>query len=164
MHFTLIYFVRALETICLWRAGADRRKPHPTINRNEASSYAQQHKISLLHAERQGDANHETAKSDIYRHRYLCYRFGGCTYHEKGPLRDPHQKRKNGGCCFHGLRNQVRATAGSNPRHLLLSMALKRPITTISSFYSFLSRLIAVFFIFNQPAGAGFFVSETWQK
>lgn len=87
IYFTLVYSWRALETICLWRAGADRRKPHTTINRSEASSYAQQHKISLLHAERQGDANYETAKSDNYRdYRYLCCRFSGGTYHEKGPL------------------------------------------------------------------------------
>ncbi len=26
-YFALVYSGRALETICLWRAGADRRKP-----------------------------------------------------------------------------------------------------------------------------------------
>ncbi|WP_192900796.1 hypothetical protein [Photorhabdus luminescens] len=42
---------------------AEREKPHPTINRNEATPNAEQHKASLLPDKNQGEKNHEAAKN-----------------------------------------------------------------------------------------------------
>lgn len=98
---------RVLEAICLRHEHqkADREKPHPTINRSEASLMSRQLKISLLRAERQGEAGYEAAKGDVNRpDRHLFNRHCDGTGNEERPLRGTNPNRPDGGRCFHSLR------------------------------------------------------------
>ncbi|EIO0374213.1 DUF5431 family protein, partial [Salmonella enterica] len=66
---------------------------------------SRQLKISLLRAERQGEAGYEAAKGDVNRpDRHLYHRCNGGAGNEERPLRGTHPNRPDGGRCLHGLR------------------------------------------------------------
>ena len=66
---------------------------------------SRQLKISLLRAERQGEAGYEAAKGDVSRpDRHLFNRHSDGTGNEERPLRGTNPNRPDGGHCLHSLR------------------------------------------------------------
>ncbi|WP_376712531.1 Hok/Gef family protein [Photorhabdus aballayi] len=74
---------------------AEREKPHPIINRNEATPMHQQHKVSLLPDKKQGEKSHEAAKIVIFSLIVICVTLFLFTWIIRDSLCKLHIKRDN---------------------------------------------------------------------
>ncbi len=74
---------------------AEREKPHPTINRNEATPNAEQHKASLFPDKKQGEKAMKPQKIVIFSLIVICVTLLLFTWITRGSLCKLHIKRGN---------------------------------------------------------------------
>ncbi|WP_376712532.1 MULTISPECIES: Hok/Gef family protein [Photorhabdus] len=74
---------------------AEREKPHPTINRNEATSMRKQHKASLLPDKKQGEKVMKPQKIVIFSLIIVCVTLLLFTWITRGSICKLHIKRGN---------------------------------------------------------------------
>ncbi|WP_420875404.1 Hok/Gef family protein [Photorhabdus aegyptia] len=74
---------------------AEREKPHPTINRNEATPMRKQHKVSLLPGKKQGEKAMKPQKIAILSLIIICVTLLIFTWITRGSICKLHIKRGN---------------------------------------------------------------------
>ncbi len=102
-----------LEAICLGhehqrqieKSPVNITRPARRLILNLGQFHARHMDVSLLRAERQGEAGYEAAKGDVSRpDRHLFNRHSDGTGNEERPLRGTNPNRPDGGRCLHSLR------------------------------------------------------------